>query len=379
MLFSSALLSSCINDKYEGCPDISEGNTYRLNIDISAPASLTRAAGDPTDPGTNPENFINLDDVKVFVLNSDNNSILEELEIEDIQRTGLGHYTLTGTYTFPDVVHPFRLAVLANSAGDFQGDYSFIKPGETTLNGLYSNTPAFEFTMPVDTDEETHRAWSPVVKEDDSEAVVEKGIPMFGLSKPISPIPSSTSYIPPVDIEIPMLRSLAKLILNDKTPEEANIKIISAYIKGYNKLGRFIPDGINNPDWWKVDNQVLTPSLPSQISIEENAVMLQGSDKEFYAYLPEMEITDETERPVLEILASVNGREGKIFEVPIGEYPEHQLDEEIDFNILRNHRYTFNILNINDNGVTLIIRVNDDWEEIHSMGIEDITSEEDEI
>lgn len=374
-LLTSALLllSSCITDSYDCTGPDAKGTSYLLNIDITTSGPSFRGEGDRLNGGTEEENYINLQDYAVYILDatdSEDPSVIEKFNIDDIKPTGLGRYTLTGTFTYPEEVHPIRIAVMANFTTDFQGSYEEMNDGEIKLSDLYSNSVPFEFTMPVNaTDPWNIKGWEPLISEDHP-----TGLPMFGLSNQITPKGEFTStnhsYIPPMDIDIPMLRSLAKIILLDKTPEDQDFEILSARITNYNKKGRFIPDGIANPNWNRLNSQVVSPTLPSEPTFEEKAVKLNGSSsEELYAYIPEMAITQETERPVIEIVAMLNGKE-KTYEIPIGEYPNSQLDEEIDFDILRNHRYTFTIYTVKEDGVELIVEVVDDWDIIHDMELE---------
>lgn len=372
LLSASLLLSSCVTENYD-CPEAGErGASYLLNIEITTSGPSSRVAGDRMTGGTEEENYINLGDYAVYILDAtdeENPSVIQKFAVNNIKHTGFGKYTLTGTFTYPEEVHPIRIAVLANVATDFEGDYDGVMTQGTTLADLYTNVLPFEFTMPVGAGGAVAvKGWEPSISNEHP-----AGIPMFGLSNQITPKGEFTStnhsYIPPMDIEIPMLRSLAKIILLDKTPETLDFEIISAYISNYNKQGRFIPDGISNPEWYKLTSQVDYPSLPSQNVLEEEIVRLNGSDSELYAYLPEMAITAGSERPVIEISATINGKK-KTYKVPIGQYPNSQFDEETDFDILRNHRYTFTIYNVKEDGVEMVVEVVNDWDVIHNMELE---------
>lgn len=380
-LSASLLLTSCVAEVSD-YPEVSlKGESCVLNIEVATSLPSTRAAGQPMNRGTVEENFINLQDYAVFVLDAsdaDNPTVIERLVIDDVKEIAVGRYLLVGTFSYPQEVHPIQLAVLANCGGDFRGNYNALMSGSTTLQSLYTNLTSFEFSMPVARENNLSVAWEPVVNADAQIPGDSKGIPMFGLSNVMRPDGSPSSYIPPINVEIPMLRSLAKIIVVDKTDEDTDLIIQQATLKFYNERGRFIPDGSlrENMDWFLESKQVALPSLPAANSLHSYPVRLRHEEQSgsFYAYLPEMDLPAnmESQRPMIAVTVMING-EAREYEFPIGNYDDNGgFLPDSDFSILRNHRYTFGVKvrELTQQDVDLIIEVVDDWDYIHDMELE---------
>lgn len=165
---------------------------------------------------------------------------------------------------------------------------------------------------------------------------------MFGLSSVLDIRDSKLSVMD--NIEIPMLRSLAKIEVVNKAPEDY-VQITGCRLTKYNANGRFIPNGVDNPSWNEDDVQVTSPSLPQNVSLkDENLHFVKSSDgKTLTAYIPEMLLSDDN-RPELEIDVNVNGSKTS-YKVQLASYDAGIAGEKYA-SLLRNHRYGFTVTSV---------------------------------
>lgn len=337
------LTTSCIYDSSFDTPDLDQNDfdEITLHLNITAGKTLSRAPGHDPFPTEHDESFINIEghDYKIYILDGNTDIIIKEFEPTSIEKTNVGNYKLSGEFPYDENLKSIKILVLANWTTDFTASYpTNLTNGSTNLPSLYANTTDYNFTYPLGT---TSMSWFPYAPS---------GIPMFGLSEIVS-IPEKIKNIPGLNPEleipaIPMLRALAKIVVEDKTEDEA-VSIRSCKLTKFNKNGRFIPDGQSNPDWSNENVQVIEPSLPQETEQSTDIMFRQSDNKTFMVYVPEMEINF-NEIPCIEVEVYV-GSEIKTYEIKLGEYGKNGTYlPGTCYDILRNHRYKYNILSISN-------------------------------
>ena len=373
-MLALSTLSSCVMDD-GNCPTQENGAEYGINLSIAAGAISTRNSGHPDTPGTADEKYINVatEDFAIFIFDQNGNFVERFWPTYSSDDNGVYH--VFGVFR-PDAKNPpekIQLAVMVNGRS-VKAKYpldSDLK--EKTLNDIYDNGTDFNFTLPTTTDGGHTVSWSP-------SAANSRGIPMFGLSGELE-LENLRDIFSEVYNEIPALRSVAKIEICDKVPGvPANIE--RCVLTSYTSNGRFIPDGINNPNWKAENSQVEKPSMPSAAATGTNLQFVKLSNQSveidgktelrdcFVAYIPEMNLNglkvSDDNRPVIEVYVE-GGTKPYIIE--LSEYgtdgkpkPKEGNSTEYEFYdaLLRNHVYRYNIKAI---GVdTELVITTADWD-----------------
>lgn len=345
MSMALAILSSCISSD---APDRSRlaGDDYIVNLSLSTKSLSTRAAGHPTEAGTDAESFIDMKDFSVYVFDGKDGSFVQRfdpaavfLQQNDNGTDGLVRYRISGAFQPVKRLESVRFMVLANWQTAFGRRYYEAEQQmqSSTLTAIYGDDANFNFTLPAD----DSKSWLP--GEDGS-----GGIPMFGLSDVVS---LDDDPMIKVTNAIPMLRSLAKIEIVDKVPGTDGAKIQKCVLTGYNQNGRFIPavDG----EWSDWANAVPALSLPDSPSPAKNLLFAKTSKTVeladgtselrdcFVAYVPEMQFTDDI-RPVVEVYIN-----GAAYTVELSKYENGKPKAGGGCDDLRrNHSYRFNIVGV---------------------------------
>lgn len=345
MSMALAILSSCISSD---APDRSRlaGDDYIVNLSLSTKSLSTRAAGHPTEAGTDAESFIDMKDFSVYVFDGADGSFMQRfdpaavfLQQNDNDSDGLVRYRISGAFQPVKRLESVRFMVLANWQTAFGRRYYEAEQQmqSSTLTAIYGDDANFNFTLPAD----DSKSWLP--GEDGS-----GGIPMFGLSDVVS---LDDDPMIKVTNAIPMLRSLAKIEIVDKVPGTDGAKIQKCVLTGYNQNGRFIPavDG----EWSTWANAVPALSLPDSPSPAKNLLFAKTSKTVeladgtselrdcFVAYVPEMQFTDDI-RPVVEVYIN-----GAAYTVELSKYENGKPKAGGGCDDLRrNHSYRFNIVGV---------------------------------
>lgn len=312
IIFAIAILlmiSSCVHTITPEEP--AEQLTLQMRLTLPSAIS-TRADGYSQSGGTASENYINFKDGDFKLLIFDkNDNIAQEIESDAIgctitpnDRTDYAVYTMTANLDLSDEsvkadMEKFRVMVLANwlSVGNtyFTTSYPIFEGYRASGNdkNIFKDEDSFIFVFPGG-DEEAR--WTPSY----SGPGKVRAIPMFGLSEEIdleyALLMGKESDMPVTSI--PMLRSLAKIEIVDKTTSGITDVRMDKIITP----GRFIPDIEANPDWNDESKQVSVPSLPSRVDVVGTpgglgtAFHSQAKSKEGYAtwalYVPEVEFHD---------------------------------------------------------------------------------------
>lgn len=374
-LGSILLMSSCSSDdKMEG-PDQVDSVGLTVQLKLNTGLLLTRSDDKDHKPidGTAAESFINIltNDYQVYILDGENDKIISKFEPSSVVRTDNGTYRLLGTFYNEEGLKKVRFMALSNWTTDFTtGNYPEMPAeGDFSIDDLYSNNTDYNFIYPVDVlpGAET---WIPDNKN--------SGIPMVGLSDPLS-IPESGTSVPGqtpwIEVSsIPMLRALAKITVNDKTNDD-EVEIVSVKIKNYNTDGRFIPDGTvdENKNWNQNAIQVKVPTLTGKPTKGgELNFVTPDKGKSYLAYVPEIDNSSSqaTGECYLEVTTKLMGSFEKNHKIHLGKYEEGAYIPGSFMDILRNHWYNFDITSVSANGINLTVIVVDDWDVIHNMELE---------
>ena len=353
-LAGTLMLPCCISD-YDAMPcpaENSGGITFNLTLltgNMSTRAEShkdeTGKDGLETDDGSAAERYIDLGDLNIVILGRDG-VVKQIVGSESVQKTGMGislHVTLER-----DGAEDIQFMVLANWKNSFQYDTSFagIIKGTTTLNDIFDDGSDFNFNYKPASD----TTWSPSIT---GSAI--KGIPMVGLSEVITVPEPSNIFVPEIDIApIWMLRSLAKIEINNKIPDTDGAEITACRLTKYNTTGRYIPNSTTNPNWNVENKQVTAPSLPADVtSVTQNLAFIKSADgKQFTAYIPEMNLTGlaENERPVVNVDVEIKGL-SYTYTIELSSYQNGRPEKGDKYykHLLRNHNYRFNVLSV---GVT---------------------------
>ena len=353
-LAGTLMLPCCISDHDAmPCPaENSGGITFNLTL---LTGNMSTRAGNhedetdkdelETDDGSAAERYIDLDDLNIVILGGDG-VVKQIVGPESVQKTGMGislHVTLER-----DGAEDIQFMVLANWNNSFQYDTSFagIINSTTTLSKIFANGSDFNFNYTPVSD----TTWSPSIT---GSAI--KGIPMVGLSEVITVPEPSYIFVPEIDIApIWMLRSLAKIEINNKIPDTDGAEITACRLTKYNTTGRYIPNSTTNPDWNVENKQVTAPSLPVGVtSVTQNLAFIKSADgKQFTAYIPEMNLIGlaENERPVVNVDVEIKGR-NYTYTIELSSYQNGRPEKGDKYYkyLLRNHNYRFNVLSV---GVT---------------------------
>lgn len=347
---ATVLLSSCVKVN-DVCPPDSTGE-YTLNLNVGAGSIASRATGHTTEQGIDAESFINIgaDDYMIYILDAD--GCLVQPFIPSKHEITAERYTISGKF-YPST-EKFRVMVLANWKTGFGGSYTEnINLDRTKLNDLYKDELNFNFDFQNVTAKNDSKLVSWIPEED------SKGIPMFGVSKELEITPGINAST----IEIPMLRALVKIQINNLTPDYEQAEIVECKLTNILRLGRFIPDGINNPQWTEENVQVTSTSLPQGNAELQDVFFAKVTDMSsgksvFTAYIPEMKFDGMTKRPTMEIKMNIGGKE-MTRSIEFANYNKSVVKDKWE-HLLRNHQYTFNITSVGiDAGLDIIAQ---QWE-----------------
>lgn len=211
------------------------------------------------------------------------------------------------------------------------------------LNNLWNNSDDYNFQVITGADDT-----SPV-----PDASEEKGIPMFGLSAKAPFVERE------LIVSVPMLRALAKFEIFDvtKIPDSGNdFTIKGVILKDGAVSGRLIPDISENPDWNLAQIQVSSPSLPSDLSVNDKIRLTKSMETLTYrevedeynkwiCYVPEMDLNlEEYEKACFHLELEETHMTCPI---PLKETINKMTGNEDGF-VLRNHHYRIFVTRIKE-------------------------------
>lgn len=380
-----AMLSSCVNDDHYDCPSADQGKEETVYLQFrlttgAASAVGTRAIGDEqfdgddhaAEGGLAAENYLTPDDMRIYLFNSSNGLLIEELTPQTTLNDATGTLLTAKVSMRPEMVMDaneyisFSIMVLANwkSIG---AEYPTVIPVTTTLSNM-ENIAEYTFTMT--------QAWQPQVS-----TTAANGIPMYG-RQDYSGIPLSrireTSFENPLPLypsipaegfaqkNIQMLRCVAKMEVADNIdrPATGTYPLVTAVsLVNYQENGLFIPRPGSFADGF---NQVRSSSLPSVavmgtrpfVKVNKYATAADANgvdwdtlfDSWWTTYLPEMNYTNaaaETAKFQLAVTVAFSETDSRVYYANVPQFPTSE------GMILRNHIYRIQVSLTRDVDVTL--------------------------
>ena len=371
-VLAAFLSQSCINDNAPcKTSDYGEESLF-INIDLSVPVS-TRSAGHIDEPGQAAENFIDLEDCKIYIFDKDGKYADLITEIESSMPTDApnGKYTITAKLELPNKetkenLSTFNVMVLANCTTFTRSDTPWNFDGYSLTGdtkNIYKEGSAFNFNFANLT---TSSAWVPTQTE---------GIPMFGVTTEGVDLQLAIDmgkYGDYPSFSVSMLRALAKIEIANMTPVEDEVTIESCTLTNYNTKGRFIPDiTVNDNTTWYDSAQISEASLPSDYStgqLDDQRLLFVPSsedDKIRIAYIPEIDLAQipDQDKPQVEVWVNVGGSPDGPYYIDFGTYDAEngQFTNEYYSALLRNHNYRFNIMSVGSTELDFIVQT--PWEE----------------
>ena len=375
--------TSCVYDNNVTCgsenPDLLVIN---LNLTVPSSSTGTRSAGDDLVPGSDAENYINIEDEDYQILMFDKTGTLVEGMLSDFKceenvvNNGMTSYTLTTKLSISDNndkerLSKFKVMVLANwksfeksntrPAFEYPSFVGYSVSGDT--KNIYKDGDNFNFTLKKPED---NFSWIPSIEK-------EQAIPMFGITDVVDLqfAMDMAKYGDEPSFHVPMLRALAKVEIVDVLPE--GISISEVKLDKANTTGRIIPDIDANSDWHDNAVQISYPSLPTSSESVSNLVFVKngtrtakdkdGKDRPncsvWTVYIPEMNLTGT--RP--KFLVKCNGYHDSEF--LFDNYNDKGEEQNSLASVLRNHIYRYNATNIK--GTTLEVKLKvEDWETVET-------------
>lgn len=358
-LLAAFVAASCVNDNEPDCPPIGQARQYVLNLRVvtsKAATRMTRTAGHDTEEATPDEDYIDIDGRDFLVLVFDGyGRLIQRFEPSStVIKQGQGtSYELSGVLGETSA-NEIQVAVIANCNSMGAGNaYDRFVLGNTFLSEMYGDGTKWNFTLP-----NPEGGWQP-------DKDTKKTIPMYGCSeaKPLSPENATQSeddenrYILNLG-EIKMLRAVAKIEIVDCLPEGVEIDP-NVTLSAYNTQGRLIPDATKNPDWNKAETQVISPTLPDNVTTTANLKFFTESKtigdmprKVYSAYVTEANLT--ANRPHINLTVKDSDGQGtssKDYQMAVDSYPISPTQGLAA--LLRNHIYRYEIKSASSNSLTV--------------------------
>ena len=366
ILLSMALLlltqTGCIYDKGAVMPCSSEKTealVIKLNLTVPSSSTGTRSADENhlLVPGSDDENYINIDDEDYQVLMFDRDGALVEGKLSEFkcEKNGVSDesvsYTLTAHLTLTnnqdrEALSTFKVMVLANwksfERSNTRPNYDTY-PTFTGYNitpnaekNIFKDKENFNFTLNKPSD---NFSWVPSIDK-------KQAIPMFGVTDDLDLqfVMDMSKYGDGPSFNVPMLRAMAKVEIIDESGE----KISSVSMSSANQSGRIIPeiDESTNTGWSDPNTQIKTPSIPTNPGKIDKIQFVQGPDSDgkrtWVAYIPEMDFRgiDESQRPQFTVYDETTELDPK----PFNNYEDGEVvtaPEKYLPAVLRNHIYSF--------------------------------------
>jgi len=380
---SPLLLTGCITED-NPCPaDISAGGDTWLalrviNADAGPGRSRADADGHPDEAATDPENFIDGNDMTIMLL--DNRQMVRHIFTPD-------EISLLRTTDGGNTVYDLKFKLNADYfsyAGDMKNvDFSLMVVanrtglgGEASVFGtnLLSKTPLMianeypSFTMPG----QTKTAWMP--------NSADKRIPMSGIMVATGKDLSVTNTADnPLDIgTVTLQRNLCKVrILGDLNGLEGGSEydqITSVKLTGVNGKGAFIPvveEGTDSwysgtkvvetptekTDWWSSTTEVEMIAAP-----QTSVIYGKTYDNAFYCYVPEAMLADRDAKLTITANYKEDPNNTKVWELPLAQpYGSGDNIYVGTTSFVRNHIYEYRIQAQSGAKLTLTLNVLD-WQ-----------------
>ena len=365
------LMTSCVFENFDTpeCPE-EDDSVYLLRIMVDNGNITTRAAiHDKTEDGTKDENFINISgkDFSVLIFDASDNYILT-LSPDKFILNSSGNviddnftkYEMVGVVDKETAKNKlsdgeFKVMVLANWKS-YQSTASYPDMNQNSKIADIITDEKYKFSF--------IEGWGPSING-------KKCIPMFGMAttKDGFPQPDKKTGESHLLVEVPMLRALAKIEIEDNVSLNNNkIQLENAWLSHRNAEGLFIPNIVENPDWGTEKKQVSKATLLKDGTTPvKNEVKFLKVNNDLWAYIPEMNLPGELfmeERPFVRLnVKETNSNKNYEYSLHFCGYENGAPDTKTKFDqILRNHIYRFTIDNITETELNLKVGICP-WEE----------------
>lgn len=386
-LAAAGLLAGCSINDYGTCPPDGGDGRYSLRIQMMVPnAGIgTRASDHKEEPGSEAENFIDINDLRILIYDGEDGSLAMEIDQAKLEEGHVPSDTYTSYFIkvgpidpdwIPNKLESFRIMVLANwnsfdrSAKNTRYPFSGTSISAESPYSIYKNDQDFNFTMPQSRNEST---WVPSKSDG-------RHIPMFGISDELSinaADSDASSDGPTIDAgSISMLRSIAKVEIIDEMEGQ---DITGVTLSRSNASGRFIPDITldGNVNWDKKADgsgsiaQLSVPSLPAIYKdgtaaaddyITDLSLFVQETDSHgksiWAAYIPEMTFPESESRPVFTVgYKNTSTANSKSFNFNNFVDGKEVSGNSVLKSVLRNHIYKYYVKVNDDSNLTIDLEV----------------------
>lgn len=349
ILLAVSLLGSCNIMDDEVCSGQSSPITAPVQVgftlttgDVSSRA-ITEGEGNATER----ENYIDIPgrDFR-FLLFDEENKYLTTFQVDDItplSGTKGKKYYVTGELSEP--YSSFKLVVLANWGKAYPMD---LIPEETTIEQVCSATTAiytYDGNFNINTDL----------------------IPMYGV-RTYNDIEWRANLLTELPNEVDLLRAMAKIEVNCNAE---GFKLNGVTLHRYNTTGYCAPSNVysDTQDNWGYDNNMVcnhTIHIPTNVSEETELAFTPNPQEEnsYIVYVPEFDNTIENgeRNNYIEVkLQRADGTEVTLTDKPYIYFCEYNNEgtpvDNTDFDIVRNHWYSYDITQVDDGKLIFQYRV----------------------
>lgn len=341
-------LGSCNIMDDSPCTDepASVGTPVQVGFTLTTGEVSSRAIEEGDVPGTGYENYIDVEgkDFRILLFNATNDTYLTTFEPTIIRATDNSQYPQTYYVEgeLPEAYSNFKLVVLANWGKDAYP--TNLQEGVTTIDKVCTSTYTYNAANNTS-----------IIPS------AENKIPMYGVKTCTETLRADLlTDLGTVDL----LRAMAKIEVKCSESLE-DITLTGVTLHHYNTSGMCAPKGIygNTTDW---DADTGT-DCSHEIHLPENvtqgeSLLFNKVGESYIAYVPEFDnkTTGVTKSYISVSMEHADGSPVNLENTDIyfGEYNnEGTLIENTDFDIVRNHWYTYTINNVDDGKLIFQYRV----------------------
>lgn len=338
IVLAAFLLASChsIMDD-EVCADQPSPSTTPVQIGFTLTAGdvSSRAITEDTEVATERENSIDIEgrDFRILLFDtSAEGKFLTSLKVNRIMKESETTYRVEGELS--EAYPAFKLVVLAN-----WGAYADNWTSETTIADVCEATYSYSNSFNINNDL----------------------IPMYGVQT-YSNVELRANLLTELPTDINLLRAMAKIQVTCIAPD---IVLTGATLHHYNTSGLCAPANVYSntaTDWGWSDDEVCHHAvhIPTDVSSADN-LPFTSTNEGYIVYVPEFDNTGVTTKSYISVsLKHADGTEVNLDNTNIyfGEYTdEGTLEENTDFDIVRNHWYKYDITNVDDGELIFQYRV----------------------
>ena len=347
ILLAVSLLGSCNIMDDEVCSGQSSPITAPVQVGFTLTTGdvSSRAIQEGTEDATERENYIDIPNRDfMFLLFDEENKYLTTFQVDNITQLSENEnngqkYYVTGELSEP--YSSFKLVVLANWGKAY--------PKETDL------------TPEVTTIEQVCSATTAIYTYDGNFDIDKNLIPMYGVHT-YEGIQWRADLLTELKEEVDLLRAMAKIEVNC-TAE--GFKLDGVTLHRYNTTGYCAPLNVysdTQTDWKYTENDVCehTTHIPDEVETSESSLPFIQQGENYIVYVPEFENKGVTDKSYISVsLVHKDDNTPVTLDnstINFCEYNEGTPVDNTDFDIVRNHWYSYNITKVDD-GIKLQCRV----------------------